>query len=256
MGVDYDTVAAAYSRRYEQHAYAGVRDTLTGFVGANTPALPRVLEVGCGTGHWLQELGNRGITAAGADVSAAMLQEARVAAPGAWLVRARAETLPWRAASFDRLVCVNALHHFADHRAFFMEARHVLGRGGGILIVSLDPHDGLDDWWIYDYFPGAKTADCARYLSSGSIRAMMKTAGFERCATREAERLTSTLTIAEARRRGLLERSWTSQLMVISDDQYREGRARLLEVDIESARATLLQTDLRLYATVGWCDSE
>ena len=81
-----------------------------------------------------------------------MLARARVAAPGARLVRARAEDLPWRDATFDRIFCVNALHHFSDRDRFFAEARRILRPGGGLLTIGKDPHAERDEWWVYHYF--------------------------------------------------------------------------------------------------------
>src|SRR5579872_3027835 len=52
---DYDSIAADYDRRYGIHEYAGVRDYLFHFVGTGAPAAA-ILEVGCGTGHWLSAL--------------------------------------------------------------------------------------------------------------------------------------------------------------------------------------------------------
>src|SRR5436305_1167507 len=49
---DYDSIAARYDRRYDLHDYAGVRETLLGFIGESRA----ILEVGCGTGHWLTAL--------------------------------------------------------------------------------------------------------------------------------------------------------------------------------------------------------
>lgn len=51
--VDYDSLAATYERRYEHYRYDGVARELLRFIGAR-PAI--ALEVGCGTGHWLDLL--------------------------------------------------------------------------------------------------------------------------------------------------------------------------------------------------------
>jgi ubiquinone/menaquinone biosynthesis C-methylase UbiE len=58
---DYDSIAARYDRRYGLHEYAGVRDYLSHFVSTPSPAA-RVLEVGCGTGHWIEALGRAGVS--------------------------------------------------------------------------------------------------------------------------------------------------------------------------------------------------
>ena len=108
---NYDVIADRFDRRYELYRYDGVRDTLNQFLGS---ARPSTLEVGCGTGHWLQVAAPYASRLAGVDPSMPMLERARRVASAAHLIRARAEMLPCRDASFDRLVCVNALHHFAD----------------------------------------------------------------------------------------------------------------------------------------------
>src|SRR5258708_29669487 len=148
---DYDRTADRFDTRYSLYAYDGVRETLLNFLGAEASA---VLEVGCGTGHWLAVAANAAErrVLAGLDPSAPMLERARGAAPSARLARARAEALPWRDATFDRVFCVNALHHFADRARFFTEARRILKPGGGLLTIGKDPHTEQDDWWVYTYF--------------------------------------------------------------------------------------------------------
>src|SRR2546421_3621082 len=116
--IDYDAIAPNYDRRYAENEYGGVERAVLAFVGAATGA---VLEVGCGTGHWLgvlDGLGRRGAGSLGIDRSWGMLERARRAMPAAALVRAEAERLPCRSASADRLFCVNAFHHFVDKAAF------------------------------------------------------------------------------------------------------------------------------------------
>src|SRR5436190_23998900 len=157
---DYDRVADRFDKRYALYAYAGVRDTLLNFLG---PTPVAALEVGCGTGHWLNIAGARASILAGVEPSSAMLERARLTAPGARLVRARAEDLPWRDGTFDRIFCVNALHHFSDRARFFAEARRVLRPGGGLLTIGKDPHTEQDDWWVYQYFEETRAIDRERF---------------------------------------------------------------------------------------------
>jgi hypothetical protein len=37
--------------------------------------------------------------------------------------------------------------------SFLDEARRVLRSGGRLMTIGLDPHLGIDRWYIYDYFP-------------------------------------------------------------------------------------------------------
>lgn len=242
--VDYDLVAAAYNKRYDTHRFDGLEAVLQRFIGESGCA--DVAEVGCGTGHWLCALRGRVRTAAGLDLSANMLQRARTSAPFALVTRARAEHLPWATGCFDRLFCINALHHFSDAVAFVREAHRVLRPGAALLIVGLDPHTRLDRWWIYDYFPSALEADRARYLSAATVRRRLEAAGFVDAATEVAQHICGAIPFAVAKERGLVDRRATSQLMVISDVEYAEGLRRL------NAEQPTLCSDLRLYATLGW----
>ena len=173
--VNYDVVAPAYDQRYQRNRFEGIDAALRRFIGQSTSA--DVAEVGCGTGHWLAQLRDAR-TLAGVDLSPNMLLRARAAVPSALLVRGRAESLPWTTATFDRLFCINAVHHFDNAAAFMREARRVLRPGGGLLTVGREPPALRDEWWIYKYFPGALAADRERYLPTTTIREHLEAAGF------------------------------------------------------------------------------
>jgi ubiquinone/menaquinone biosynthesis C-methylase UbiE len=239
--VDYDVVASVYDKRYETNPLEGVQTVLQRFIGESGSV--DAAEVGCGTGHWLAELAGRVRRAAGLDLSVEMLNRARTAAPFAFLARGRAEQLPWATASFDRLFCIHAMHHFADADAFMIEARRVLRPRGAIMIVGLDPHTGVDRWWIYDYFPAAIGADRIRYLPAATIHERLKAVGFVEPVTEVAQEICAAIPFAVGMERGLLDRRWTSQLMVLNDVEYERGLHRLM------AEQPILHSNLRLYAT-------
>jgi ubiquinone/menaquinone biosynthesis C-methylase UbiE len=248
---DYDSIAARYDRRYQIHEYAGVRATLIEFVRESTA----VVEVGCGTGHWLQEVAGsaslpRERTIAGVEPSAEMIARARTAAPDALLVRARAEELPWRDASFDRVYCVNALHHFSDRARFFAEARRILKPGGALLTIGKDPHTERDSWWVYDYFPETLAIDRDRFARVRTLRGEMTLAGFSWSESFEADRIEAVQPAAEAFASGIVDRAYTSQLTVLSDEEFDAGVARMKSAN--AAGELHLVTDFYLFATVGW----
>jgi ubiquinone/menaquinone biosynthesis C-methylase UbiE len=247
--VDYDSIAARFDRRYAENDYRGVERALLSFAGQPGAEL---LEVGCGTGHWLALLHSHGFRPAGVEPAAEMIRHAGSKETGGRLARACAEALPFADRVFDGVFGINALHHFADAPAFLAEAHRVLRRGGGVLVIGLDPHGGGDRWWIYDYFPEVADIDRRRYPPAERLRAWMQAAGFEGCVTREALHLPVSLDARQALAGGRLDKSSTSQLALLSDERYEEGM-RQLRRDIEAAASrgeTLaVGADLRLWAT-------
>ena len=242
--VDYEQIAGSYDRRYANNDFAGIERCLRDFLGA-----PRAIaELGCGTGHWLRvslELPSRPFVV-GLDLARAMLAKARQTVPHAALIRGGAELLPWRDSAFDRVFCINALHHFRDQPAVFRECSRVSRPAGAFMTIGLDPHAGKDRWWIYDYFPGALVADRERYPSTAAIRGQLSDAGFQRVETAVAQHIPARVTFEEAEAKGLLDRKSTSQLLVISDAEWSMGLAALRR------ERPVLQADLTLYATLGW----
>lgn len=250
--VDYDHIAPTYDRRYEQNQYAGVEQALLEFV--NRDSGQQVLEVGCGTGHWLQVLHAWGLNGAGLDASAEMLARAQAGLPGIALVQGRAERLPWTAESFDRVFCINALHHFVDKQAFLAEARRILRPGGMMLTVGLDPHRGTDQWYVYEYFPGSAEIDKQRFPASSTIREWMHNVGFQNCVTGQVQHFATRLPARQALEQGRLDKTRTSQLSILTEEEYQRGIQRI-RLDLEHAEARgqtlFLVTDLRLYGTSG-----
>jgi ubiquinone/menaquinone biosynthesis C-methylase UbiE len=254
---DYDAVANRFDVRYGRYSYSGVRETVLGFLGE----APAALEVGCGTGHWLAEV-HRATPAAGhrllagIDPSMPMLARARAGAGAAThLARARAEELPWRDQTFDRIFCVNALHHFADRDRFFAEARRVLKPGGGVLTIGKDPHREGDTWWVYDYFEETRAIDRVRYAPVKTLRGEMTRAGFAWAESLEADHLEAAIPAGEALAEGadgVVTPSFTSQLTVLSDEEFARGVEKIRQADAAAGGTLQLVTDFKLYATIGW----
>jgi ubiquinone/menaquinone biosynthesis C-methylase UbiE len=250
--VNYDAIAAEYDRRYDKTDYSGVESVLLDFIGED-PSV-HILEVGCGTGHWLEVLSGRGYRVVGLDASRSMVNQAKSKIPHAALVHGHAEALPWQAASFERIFCINAFHHFSDKTSFMTEARRVLRRGGSLMIIGLDPHTDCNRWWIYDYFPQVVAMDKGRYPPTHELRKLMSESGFVDSCTVEAQHLLLHVPAHMALEQGRLDKTVTSQLALLTDDEYIDG-IRRLQRDIETAEAhnevLPLHTDLWLCATMG-----
>jgi ubiquinone/menaquinone biosynthesis C-methylase UbiE len=100
----------------------------------------RVLEIGCGAGHLLNQLptGSR----FGLDLSAWMLRQARrrLGASGT-LLQANAEHLPFRAGAWDRVYCSEVLEHLVSPEAALSEIARVVA-AHGVAVVSV-PNERL-----------------------------------------------------------------------------------------------------------------
>jgi ubiquinone/menaquinone biosynthesis C-methylase UbiE len=260
---DYDQIADRFDTRYALYAYDGVRDTLLNFLGSD--ASSAVLEVGCGTGHWLAVAAARLAVAPearrrpyGVDPSEQMLAKAAARlkpspyeAERPRLVRARAEALPWGDATFDRIFCVNALHHFSDRARFFAEARRVLKPGGGLLTIGKDPHPEQDDWWVYQYFEETRAIDRERFARVRTLRGEMALAGFDWTESMEADHIEVVRPASEAFVNGVVDPSFTSQLTVLSEEEFNRGAERLRQANEAAGGELQLVSDFRLYATIG-----
>ncbi len=100
-----------------------------------------VLDVGCGLGGTIQAINARhhgmqlvGINIDPRQLAACSRLQARQGNGLLWL-QADATALPWLSAAADRVLCVEAMFHFASRRAFLLEAARVLAPGG-VLVAS------------------------------------------------------------------------------------------------------------------------
>jgi SAM-dependent methyltransferase len=233
MAVDYDRLAHQFDERYRHQPLSGVEARLRALAGQ--PGIGRALEIGCGTGHWLAALGDLPLELTGLDPSFAMLRRAAAHSSHASLVCATAEALPFHSGRFDFAFCVNALHHFTDAARFLRENRLLLRSGGMFATFGLDPHSAGTHWYLYDYFPGVREADLARYLPVEQIQRLLREAGFTAVTTEPVERIVRTFTDSQVFDDPFLVRESTSQLLIISENAYREGR-RAIQAAVETAR--------------------
>lgn len=241
----YDNIAGEYDRRYQIHDYPGIRSAILDVIPKTRPC--RILEVGCGTGKWLRDLGQIGCDIAGVDPSREMLELASTRMT-ADLRQGFAEALPWTDESFDAVCFINSLHHIPNPEIALREAHRVLRPGGTFISIGLDPHERTDHWFVYEFFPRTLDFDLSRFPSRARRLHWLESAGFTDIAVRIAERLEALCSLEEALRNGVLQQSFTSQLTALAPEEYNTGMQRIREVDAENA-AFRLVVDLTLYAT-------
>ena len=142
-----------------------------------------VLDVGCGTGELLREVGLRFPETArtGLDLSANMLAVAREKLGGAVeLVQGDAERLPFADGRFEVLLCNDSFHHYPNPGAAAAEFARVLQPGGvlteeeGMALlqaVSQQPQPGKDSstQWSCLYNQVRGTVDIAVAMDYDSL---------------------------------------------------------------------------------------
>ncbi len=251
--VKYDEIAATYDRRYSASPLAGVGAALEALVQQS--GARRLLEAGCGTGHWLELLEPKVEAACGLDLSAGMLALARLKGAHMRLVAGRATRLPFGDDSFDLVFCVNAIHHFGDPRRFIFEAGRCLKPGGALAVAGLNPHDNRDSWYVYNYFEGAYQTDIQRFPTGSQLQGWLEEAGFERLEWRIAEQIERSWYGRDVYNDPFLKKESTSQLTLLSDEVYAAG-IRRIEADLQAAeaqgRVLEFRSDLLLLVITGF----
>jgi len=104
----------------------------------------KVLDVGCGTGRFLQALPGS-YERVGVDVSAEMLNLAR--AKGLDVIEAGGESLPFEDNSFDLVATFAVLHHLIDParvESTLREMARVVRPGGAVIVWD---HNPLNPYW-------------------------------------------------------------------------------------------------------------
>jgi 2-polyprenyl-3-methyl-5-hydroxy-6-metoxy-1,4-benzoquinol methylase len=99
----------------------------------------RILDIGCGEGHFAEILVRAGAEVVACDVAEEPLRRARATHPGLDLRLVEADrSLPFEDAGFDIVWAGDTIEHVLDTAPWFSEVRRVLASGGLILLSTPD----------------------------------------------------------------------------------------------------------------------
>jgi len=144
----FDAMAPTYDdlELWYEHLYAVLHRILRETIG-RAPAGGVALDAGCGTGFQSALLAELGWEAHGVDVSAGLLAVARRRLPGTAFALASVETLPYRDACFDAVVCCGSTLSFVDDPARALAELGRVLRPGGRLLLDCEHRPSLDLAW-------------------------------------------------------------------------------------------------------------
>jgi SAM-dependent methyltransferase len=185
--VDRDTVAVYQEKAGEWRSRRGERGDGLGAEFRSTAGPGPVVDLGCGVGRYLTEIGAPVI---GMDATAAMLREAtHVLAESPSppvLVRGDLEALPFAERTLVGLFARHSYLHLPKTSVLpaLREARRVLV-AGGLLFLSLIPGDYEGRSLPHDDFPGRYFA----LWSEAELEAVLAEAGFREARVETRERL-------------------------------------------------------------------
>lgn len=221
LAINYDNIAGDYDRRYHKNASQGVLEALGSILSDFKPDM--VLEVGCGTSHWLKSINSYDAQyLIGLDKSLKMLkgglQHDRLV-----LCQGEAENLPYPQRSFDFVFCVNALHHFSYPEKFIVETYRILEKQGTIAIFGMDPSDARNRWYIYDFFKGTRERDLFRFPNWSQVTDWILWAGFEPYWLSDIDLIHDPKSNGTVMEDPFLKKNACSQLALLSGKEYRTG---------------------------------
>ena len=157
---NYDSIAADYAAKVDNAPYnafyerPGVVSLLPDLRGA------RILDAGCGSGWYAEQLLDRGARVSAIDASGAMVDHARTrlekkaGASGRFDVRVAdlTDKLPFDDRTFDGVVSPLVLHYLRDWRPTLREMHRVLGVNGWLLFSTHHPAADAELFETGNYF--------------------------------------------------------------------------------------------------------
>jgi ubiquinone/menaquinone biosynthesis C-methylase UbiE len=215
-------IASDYARLRHVH-----RPLLAALIsGAAIDSGSKVLELGCGTGHYLCAIQSQtGCSAWGIDPSREMLSQASIRAPGIIWKWATAENTGLASVQFDFIFSVDAIHHFQDLVRAFSEIDRLLSTKGTVCIATDSEEIIRNRKPLSTYWPETIDLELSRYPRIDTLDIELRRAGLHSLRQEEVSTTGWLRDLSPYRAKAF------SALRLLSEDTYERGLRRL-EADL------------------------
>jgi ubiquinone/menaquinone biosynthesis C-methylase UbiE len=174
--IEYNEIAEEYAR-YRSSDAGAVERLIAGSAISKTS---RVLEIGCGTGNYINEIQKRiGCQCTGIDSSLEMIAQASQRNSRINYFVGPAEYLSLEDSSFDFAFSIDVIHHVVNRAAYFREAFRMLN-DNGLLATLTDLEDTIRRRKpLTHYFPEIIEHELKRYPTPDQLKHYSGQAGFK-----------------------------------------------------------------------------
>ena len=185
---EYSALAPDYDERWLSYTQKTLRLTLDVLKPETIPAKQSLLDIGCGTGQFLEMLSQRApeVMLSGLEPNLQMLAKAQAKfADRINCVEGWAHELPFKDASFDFVTCNNMFHYIDEPLQALTEFKRVLRPNGQLILM-----DWCADFWTMKlnalYLDMRKMAHVKTYKQQ-ELEAMLQALGFRHVVVERAK---------------------------------------------------------------------
>jgi ubiquinone/menaquinone biosynthesis C-methylase UbiE len=210
--------------------------------GSGIDAGAKVLELGCGSGHYICAIQSQtGCFAWGIDPSWEMLSQASTQGPGIIWNCATAENTGLTGIQFDFIFNVDAIHHFQDRARAFSEIDRLLSSKGTVCIATDSEEIIRNRKPLSTYWPETINLELARYPRIDTLDVELRRASLHSLRQEEVSTTGSLRDLSPYRAKAF------SALRLLSEDDYERGLRRL-EADFARGPVLFVSRYLLLWA--------
>jgi ubiquinone/menaquinone biosynthesis C-methylase UbiE len=133
----YDTVADTYDIHYDDHRGKKYHTHLSNHLMKVLPECGNLLDIGCGTGLFVEKYIQHGGRGTGVDISEKMVEKARRRCPDCEFIVGTGENLPFGDSTFNAVSSVLVFSYVKDPVAMLSEVNRILEPGGSVALCTL-----------------------------------------------------------------------------------------------------------------------